>query len=114
MEVRLGTEVDFLQDAVLVDSGGVLGQERAEGGDDGLWGDRAGDGAGGGGEVVENNGEGEGEEDGGQGHELGGVARDKGKGKAKAKAGEEEGKVYALGQVVGKLVVVPDWGKLYD
>ena len=68
MEIRLGTEVGFLQDAVLVEPPRAGG-----GGDD----DQT--------EGVE-----------------GGTA-DKGRGLA-----------YALGQVEGKMVVVPDFGKLYD
>ena len=68
MEVRLGTEVGFLQDAVLVDPSSEGGEEK-EGGDE-----------------------------------------DEGKeGKV-----ERRGTAYALGQVQGKMVVVPDWGKLYD
>lgn len=69
MEIRLGTEVGFLQDAVLIEP------PRAEGGD--------------------------GDDDMMEGIE--GETAAKGKGKA-----------YALGQVEGKMVVVPDFGKLYD
>lgn len=65
MEVRLGTEVDFLQDAVLLQTkkDDSTNGTPAGGGNDGEQGD---------------------------------------------------GKAYALGQVKGKMVVIPDWGKLYD
>ena len=65
MEVRLGTEVGFLQDAVLVEPPSVAGDDEMDG--------------------VE------------------GEEANKGRGTA-----------YALGQVEGKMVVVPDFGKLYD
>ena len=84
MEVKWGSEVDFLQDAVLLDSDGVLaGAEE--------------------GQRVE--GSAEADEDGGEG---------KGDRKATKDDGQHKGKAYALGQVMGKLVVVPDWAKLYD
>ncbi len=69
MEVRLGTEVGFLQDAVLIEP--PLDEER-DGSPDMM-------------------------------HGVEGTQAGKGKGTA-----------YALGQVEGKMVVVPDFGKLYD
>ena len=71
MEVRLGTEVGFLQDAVVIQPPGASAKHDA-GGD-----------------------------------EMQGVEQGEG-------AADGKGTVYALGQVEGKLVVVPDWGKLYD
>jgi DNA-directed RNA polymerase III subunit RPC4 len=72
MEVRLGSQVGFLEDAVLVSANALEGSGQGAGGDE--------DGVSG--EVEEGK--------------------------------EGEGTVYALGQVEGKLVVVPDWGRLYD
>ena len=75
MEVKLGTEVDFLQDAVLVQAPDpVVKAEGEEGDADGMLGVGAGEG------------------------------RDE----------EKRGTVRALGQVKDKLVVVPDWARLYD
>ena len=72
MEVKLGTDVGFLQDAVVVDPAGCPEAEGLR--------------------------KGEQEEE----HEVDNVER------------EKRGTVYALGQVIGKMVVVPDWGRLYD
>ena len=68
MEVRLGTEVDFLQDAVLV-------QTKREDSKSGS----------------------------ARGTPAVGTDGDDG-----------DGKAFALGQVQGKMVVIPDWSKLYD
>ena len=59
MEVRYGTEVDFLQDVICVESAGVPDAAADE------------------------------------------------------EATEKVGKAYAMGHVKGKMVLVPDWGKLY-
>jgi DNA-directed RNA polymerase III subunit RPC4 len=76
MEVKLGSEVDFLQDVVLV--------ERGRGGKS------HGDGDGGGGG------------DGGDEH----ADRDMSK--------DTKGRAYALGHVRHKMILIPDWAKLYD
>jgi DNA-directed RNA polymerase III subunit RPC4 len=68
MDVRYGTEVDFLQDAVLVES-----------------------------RTVED-----------------GVKDDDGKDGADKEKVRPVGKTYALGQVRSKMVLIPDWAKLYD
>ncbi|KIW64161.1 hypothetical protein PV04_09114 [Phialophora macrospora] len=73
MEVKLGSEVDFLQDVVLVERG--RGGSNSHGDD-----------------------EGENAEDGGAG--------DMNK--------DATGRAYALGHVRQKLILIPDWAKLYD
>ena len=72
MEIKLGTEVDFLQDAVLIEPPGPVVKAEAE-------------------------------EDSIEGAGVG-LGRDE----------EKRGKVRALGHVRDKLIVVPDWGRLYD
>ncbi|OAL33735.1 hypothetical protein AYO20_06911 [Fonsecaea nubica] len=86
MEVRYGSEVSFLQDVVLVEPGRK--QEDAGAGEDG------------------------------HEHENGGVGSNSGD-EDHNKAEDEEkkdikGTVYALGPVRRKMVLIPDWVKLYD
>lgn len=80
MEVRYGTEVDFLQDAVLVETKKEVvavekEKEKDENGND-----------------IDGNGDGDSD----AGLDL------------------RAGKGYALGQVRKKMVLIPDWAKLYD
>lgn len=92
MEVRLGSQVGFLEDVVVVDSSACRDETVGGGGQ---------------GSEAEAEGEGEGEGEGGGGGGGGGQ-----------KSGEDDrdrrGTVYSLGQIEGKMVVVPDWGRLYD
>ncbi|OCT44862.1 hypothetical protein CLCR_05692 [Cladophialophora carrionii] len=83
MEVKLGSEVDFLQDVVLVERG-----RRKQDGDEDEDEHANGDGG-------EGEGEGEGE----------------GAGQGKK---DTKGRAYALGHVRQKLILIPDWAKLYD
>ncbi len=88
MEVRLGTDVGFLQDAVLVKGAGVRDPEARDLIIEAQQAD------------VDHEGAADGDIDPVDG---GSEADDKGR-----------GKVYAFGQIKGKMVVVPDWGRLYD
>ena len=72
MEIKLGTEVDFLQDAVLIEPPGPVVKAEAD------------------------------------------VEMEEGVIENQANDEEKRGKVRALGHVRDKLIVVPDWGRLYD
>jgi DNA-directed RNA polymerase III subunit RPC4 len=106
MEVRLGAEVGFLQDAVCLRAPG----RRPDGGVDGAVGlEGCGSGKG---KGRDNNGESEMDRrpgGDGQGAGLGGDGEGEGEG-----GGLGTGTAYSLGQVGAKLVVVPDWARLYD
>jgi DNA-directed RNA polymerase III subunit RPC4 len=71
MEVKLGSEVDFLQDVVLVQPPGEKGGEEMD------------------------------------------IDGDEGQGGDSGKK-ESKGRAFALGQVRQKMVLIPDWAKLYD
>ncbi|EXJ55632.1 hypothetical protein A1O7_08561 [Cladophialophora yegresii CBS 114405] len=83
MEVKLGSEVDFLQDVVLVERGGSNGD----------------------GDVAQDD-EHEHADSGGAGGAAGGGKKDKDT--------KGAGKAYALGHVRHKMILIPDWAKLYD
>ena len=73
MEVKLGTEVNFLQDVVLVQPPTADTHQNGEG--------------------------------------LGNEVEDAGDG---IKKEDVKGRAYALGHVRKKMVLIPDWAKLYD
>jgi DNA-directed RNA polymerase III subunit RPC4 len=84
MEVRYGSEVDFLQDVVMVQS--HIKQEGEEE------------------EETKKDGDGDGDGDDDRPDELGN----------KKEKSKFTGRAYALGQVRKKMVLIPDWAKLYD
>lgn len=92
MEVRYGTEVDFLQDAVLIET---KKQEREQKKNDGTTAA-----AGTGGDATAT----------GESSDGGAVKKDDAEGDLDLRSG----KTYALGQVRRKMVLIPDWAKLYD
>jgi RNA polymerase III RPC4 len=90
MEVRMGTEVGFLQDAVFI-TPPKLEEKDGEGREE----DR-------------------GEADGGEDMDVDMDGGADGENEEAENDGKVRGTVYALGQIEGKMVVVPDWGRLYD
>ncbi|RVX75145.1 hypothetical protein B0A52_01422 [Exophiala mesophila] len=104
MEVRYGTEVDFLQDVVLIEPPVVSSAGKTKKEDSGN---------GGLSNIVKNE-SGSGDGDGQQGEGTNAANQD-GQGDDDEDVGDPTiGKTYALGQVRRKLVLIPDWAKLYD
>ncbi|KIW98114.1 uncharacterized protein Z519_01698 [Cladophialophora bantiana CBS 173.52] len=92
MEVRYGTEVNFLQDVVLVEPGQKQEGSAREGEGTANGEDEHGDS-----DLTKDDG---GDDNDGSGRER--------------KKKDFKGTVYALGQVKRKMILIPDWAKLYD
>ncbi|KPI38273.1 uncharacterized protein AB675_12043 [Cyphellophora attinorum] len=89
MTGRMGVNTDFASEGLLVDSGGVLNDANPEvDAEDGAAGEAR----------PENDDQAKWEE----------------RQRMNPQSSRHKGKVYALGQIKGKMVVVPDWGKIYD